>query len=69
MANTWQIDEDPTAGVSVDTSAIPICVTFFLIGSHFVVDVDLDEECCSSSRVLVRHAVERVEHAVIAGPV
>ena len=48
-----QIDEDPTAGVSLDVTGVPICVTFFLIGQHFVVDVDLDEECCCSTRVLV----------------
>lgn len=48
-----QIDEDPTAGVPIATAGIPICVTFYQIGKSFLVDVDLDEECCATSRILV----------------
>lgn len=48
-----QIDEDPTAGVKLDVSGVPMSVTFYQIGKGFLVDVDIDEECCATSTVLV----------------
>jgi exosome complex component RRP42 len=52
-AGEFEIDEESTDVKYINTSQVPVCVTFNKIGNAYVVDASLQEELCMSSRLTV----------------
>ncbi len=48
-----EVDSDVAAGVPLDLSRVPVCVTLTRIGKHYVVDATREEQLCSSGSLTV----------------